>query len=95
MSTSTRSASRLAAALIASNTTDPGIGAFLPAHDARAGSLGPVRELLGRRGAERVGRGEHDPVTVVDLALRDLGDRGGLADAVDAHEHPHVRLHQE
>ena len=92
VSTSTRSASRLAAALIASNTTDPGRRPPGRARCSAPVTLGPVRELLGGGGAERVGGGEHDAVAVVDLALRDLGDGRGLPDAVDADEHPHVRL---
>ena len=38
-----------------------GIGAFLAAHELAAGALGPEPELIGGRGAERVGRREHDP----------------------------------
>ena len=37
-----------------------GIGAVLAAHELAAGALGPQPELVGGRGAERVGRGEHD-----------------------------------
>jgi len=68
------------------------VGALLAAHDAGAGDLGPVGELLGGRGTERVGGGQHHVVPVARLALSNLGDGGRLADPVDAHEHPHIRF---
>ena len=69
-----------------------GIGAVLAAHELAAGALGPQPELIGGRGAERVGRGEHHAPALAHLLRRELADRRGLADAVDAHEHPDVRL---
>ena len=60
VSTSTRSASRLAAELMASNTTEPGSAPSWPRTISAPTRLGPVRELLGGGGAERVGGGEHD-----------------------------------
>ena len=51
-----------------------------------------VLELLGGGGAERVAGGHHDRAARRrPAALADLADRGGLADAVDADEQPHVR----
>src|SRR5262245_221727 len=47
----------------------PGIGALLPAHDARAHHVGPVGELLGGCGAEGVSSGEDDGVAVVHLVV--------------------------
>ena len=92
VSTSTRSAPRSCAALIASNTTEPGSAPSWPRTISAPVRSAQVRELLGGRGAERVGRGEHDAPALVDLALRELGDARGLPDAVHADEHPDARL---
>ena len=62
------------------------------ADDLAAGPVGPELELIGRGGAERVGRREHDALAVRDLLRGELADRRGLPDAVDADEHPHVQL---
>ena len=74
------------------NTTEPGSAPSCAAHDLAAGALGPQLELVGCRGTERVGRGEDDALPVGDLLGGELADGGGLADAVDADEHPHVDL---
>ncbi len=67
------------------------IAACLAPDELDTGPFGPRPELLGRRGAERVaGRHQHRPADGRLLA-RDLADGGGLADAVDADEQPHVR----
>ena len=52
--------------------------------DVRTRALRPNLELVGRRRAERVRRGQHDLFALADIACRQLADRGGLADAVDA-----------
>jgi len=56
----------------------------------RTGAGGPGLELLGRGGAEGVAGGEDDGPAGLGLALGELADGGGLADAVDAHEEPDV-----
>ena len=81
-----------AAAPIASNTTEPGSAPSWPRTISPPVRSAQSCELLGRRGAERVGRGEHDAVAVGDLLRRELADGRGLPDAVHADEHPHVRL---
>ena len=91
MSASTRSTLRAAARWTASKMTELGIAALVAPHELGAGPLGPRRELLGRRGAERVARGQQHRAAVADLLAADLADRRGLADAVDADEQPHVR----
>ena len=48
--------------------------------------------MVGRRGAKRVGGGEHDATALGHLHGGELADGRGLADAVHAHEHPHVGL---
>ena len=52
--------------------------------DVRTRALRPDLELVGRRRAERVRRGQHDLFALADITCRQLADRGGLADAVDA-----------
>ena len=73
-------------------TTEPGSAPSWRAHDLAACALGPELELIGRRGAERVGRGEHDALAVGDLLRRELADRRRLPDTVDTDEHPDVDL---
>ena len=68
-----------------------GVGALLAADEVDADAVGPRPELLGRRGPERVGGGQQDPVTLRLLAPRQLRDGRRLPDAVDPHEHPDVR----
>ena len=55
------------------------VGALLAPDELGADATGPVAQLLGGGGAERVGGGQHELVAVVGLALRDLGDGRGLA----------------
>ena len=57
---------------------------LLRAHDLGARALGPGRELLDGRRAERVGRADDDGAVVGAQELGELADRGRLADAVDA-----------
>ena len=84
--------SRLDAAAIASNTTEPGSAPSWPRTISPPVRSAHSSQLVGGRGAERVGGGEHDPPPVGDLLRRELADRRGLPDAVHADEHPHVRL---
>ena len=57
-------------------------------HDARLrprrGRRPPRTELLRSTGAEGVGRSYDDLLAVLDVEVRQLGDAGGLANAVDA-----------
>jgi hypothetical protein len=56
--------------------------------DRHAVALGPDRQLLDRRGAEGVARGQHDLHAVLLEAMGELADGRGLAGAVHAdHEH--------
>ena len=68
------------------------VAALGSAHEVSTDSLGPLLELFGGGGTERVASGHHDRVTVRDLACADLADRRRLPHAVDAHEEPHARL---
>src|SRR3954453_14577331 len=71
----------------------PGVRALGAGDDLAAGALRPAGELLDRRGAERVGRAEHD--RLAELALEvpcQLADRRRLARPIDAGEHDHGRL---
>ena len=70
-----------------------GVGARLAAHDLAAGPLGPQGQLLGRRGAEGVARGQqHRAAELLLQVPGDLADRGGLAAAVDPHHEDHRGL---
>ena len=51
--------------------------------------LAPDLELVDRRGPEGVAGGEHDRSSEALVIGGQLGDRGGLADAVDADNHDH------
>ena len=62
-----------------------------PGDDLHAQPVGPDRELLDGRGAERVGRAQHDALALRCEHVRQLGDRRGLAGAVDAGHHDHGR----
>ena len=62
-----------------------GIGALPLADDLDAQPLAPDGELLDGGGAEGVAGGEHHPLALLLSAAGELGDRGRLADAVDAH----------
>jgi hypothetical protein len=85
VSASTRSWPRAAARWTASKIT-----ALSAPVEVGAGPVGPGLELLGGGGAERVAGGHHDGAAVSGLLGAELADGGGLADAVDAHEEPHV-----
>ena len=60
------------------------VGPGRPLDDLAAGAVGPDRELVGGGGAERVASGQEDRVALIFEILRQLGDRGRLARAVDA-----------
>ena len=81
---------RAAARSTASKTTAEGSPPSLPRTISAAGALGPHAELLGGRGPEGVARGHDDPAALGLLLAGDLADGGGLADAVDPDEQPHV-----
>src|SRR5207249_2413521 len=66
-------------------------GVRLAAYHVGPDPLGPVRQLIGGGGPKRVGRSHQRDVSVVDLALGELGDRRGLARPVDADEQPYGR----
>ena len=68
VSTSTRSAPRLDAAAIASNTTEPGSAPSWPRTSSPPVRSAHSRELVGGRGAERVGRREHDAPAFADCS---------------------------
>ena len=67
-----------------------GVAALATPDELDAGPLGPRRQLLGGRGAERVAGGEQHAATGGDLLVGDLADARRLADAVDADEQPDV-----
>ncbi len=67
------------------------VAALGAADDLGARPFGPCGELFGGGGTERVAGGEQHRAPVGDLLVGELADRRGLADAVDADEHPHVR----
>ena len=60
------------------------VAALGAADDVDADPLAPGGQLLDGRGAERVGRAEHDAAVLGDQDPGDLADRGGLAGAVHA-----------
>ena len=70
----------------------PGIGAGLAAHDRDIEPPGPDLELLAGRRPEGVTRHDHRAVAFLLRAMSDLGERGGLADAVDPHDQDDFRL---
>ena len=57
--------------------------------DLGAEPAGPHRELLDRRGAERVARSKHDSLAVPGEQPRQLRNRGGLARSVDPRDEDH------
>ena len=67
-----------------------GVTALAAADKLDPGTLGPRRQLLGGRGAERVACGEQHTATGGGLLVGDLADARRLADAVDADEQPDV-----
>ena len=58
-----------------------------PGDDFDAEPVRPDGQLLDGGGAERVGRAEHDRLALAEEHLAELGDRRGLARAVDAGDH--------
>ena len=69
-----------------------GIRAGLLRDECGAGAIRPDIELLDRRRAKRIARGEHDRVPGFAEAARELADGRGLAGAVDADDQDHERL---
>ena len=81
----TTSASSSAAPLTASNATAAGSAPVPVGADRRhADALAPGLQLVGRGGAERVGRAEDDVLVLGDEDAGELADGGRLAGAVDA-----------
>jgi len=78
-------------ASVRAETDCAGVAAVLTPHDLAPEPTRPHAELIGCRGAKRVGRGEQHPGAVGLLPLGELCGRGGLADAVHADEEPHRR----
>ena len=56
------------------------------------GAFTPGFKLFHGRGAEGIGRRQHDLMAVLFQTIRQLCDRGGFAGAVDADGHDHERL---
>src|ERR1700683_3378743 len=67
-------------------------GARLARDDRHAVALGPNLELLARRCAKGVPRGEHDAASFGQKPMRQLADGGRLACAVDADDQNDVGL---
>ena len=67
-----------------------GIAAFGAGDDRHADAGGPGPQLADRGGAEGVAGGEHDAVILLHQEVRELGDGGGLARAVDADDEDHL-----
>ena len=65
------------------------VAAALGADEVRARALRPDLELLLRRGAVRVGRGDEDGAAVLGELRGELADRRRLAGAVDADDEDH------
>ena len=91
VSTKSRSAFRASATAHASWTTAAGSAPALCFTSGMFRRVGPDLELLDRRGAERVGRGEHDRLPGGGRARGELGGRRRLARAVDADHENHAR----
>ena len=66
-----------------------GVGALLVGDDRHAQALAPDLELVDGGGAEGVAGRQHDRAAELLVVGDQLGDRGGLADAVDADDHDH------
>ena len=69
-----------------------GVGTHLLADHRRSGAVGPHLQLVDGRGAERVRRADPDLAARLGELCREFADGGGLAGAVDAHDHHHVGL---
>ena len=67
------------------------VAAFGSGDDRNPGTLAPDLQLLGRRRPERVAGGQHDGIVLLGETVRQLGDGGGLAAAVDADDQDHLR----
>ena len=87
----TTSMPRARAAWIASKITAAGSPPFLRDH-RHAVSLAPGGELLARRRAEGIARGEQHRQVLALQPLGELADRGRLAGAVDPGDHDYERL---
>ena len=66
-----------------------GVGPLLVGDHRRPDPLAPDLELVDRRGAEGVAGGDEDVAAELLVIGGELGDRGRLADAVDADDHDH------
>ena len=68
------------------------VGAHLLTDHRRPGAVGPHLQLVDGRGAERVRRADPDLAARLGELRGEFADGGGLAGAVDAHDHHHVGL---
>ena len=68
-----------------------GVAALLRADDVGLRPLGPDLQLLVRRGAKRVARGQDDREAVLAQLVGELADRRRLAGAVDPDDENHAR----
>ena len=62
------------------------------AYDVRTGTFSPNFQLVSRRRAEGIRRRQHNLFALIDIAGRQLADRGRLADTVDADHQNDRRL---
>ena len=62
------------------------IGTGLVAHDLHAGAISPQSQLIGGGGAKCVAGGHQHRLALRGVPVRELANRGGFADAIDAHE---------
>ena len=66
-----------------------GVGPLLVGDHRRPDPLAPHLQLVDRRGAEGIAGGDEDVAAKPLVIGGELGDRGRLADAVDADDHDH------
>ena len=69
-----------------------GVRALVLADDVHIGASGPNFELIGSRGAERIGRAQQHTLSLLFQAGRHLANGGGFANAVDADKNAHAGL---
>ena len=65
------------------------VGGLRTAHHLGTHPRGPALQLIGRGGAEGVGRTEHDAPSIGDENPGQLADGGGLAGAIDPDNQEH------
>ena len=91
VSTSSSSVPRARALVMASNTTAAASAPPLLANHRHTEPFAVAHQLIDGGGAERVGGGQHHRVRT-PVAMGQLGERRGLADAVDAQHQHHGQL---